>query len=136
MEVKFKSKTYECLDIRPGNSNDGANTLQLLIGNVEDINELKNEATNCSRIEIMDGDVVTQVFDDYVYFISISSANDMCEITVSQPSLVQQVAVLKQMVADQSETIIKQHEHLMALQTTQDDQDDAINYLLMGEEVL
>lgn len=129
MNIKFKSKTYDCLDVRQGNSNDGANTLQLLIGNVEDINELISEATGCSRIEILDGDVVTQVFDDYVNFISISNANGMCEVTMSQPSLVQQVANLKQIIADQAETIIKQHEHLMQLQTTQD---DAINFLLMG----
>lgn len=132
MQVKFKTKSYDCLDIRQGNSNDGANTLQIIVGNVEDINELKTEATDCARIEILDGDLVVQVFDDYINFISVSSSNDVCEVTVSQPSLVQQVNDLRQLVINQSEIIADQHEYIVQLQSSQDDQDDAINFLLMG----
>ena len=132
MQVKFKTKSYDCLDIRQGNSNDGANTLQIVVGNVEDINELKTEATDCARIEIMDGDSVIQVFDDYINFISVSSSNEVCEVTVSQPSLVQQVNDLRQLVINQSEIIAVQYEHIVQLQSSQDDQDDAINFLLMG----
>lgn len=140
MQAKFKTKTYDCLNVRQSNANDGANTLSLVLANIEDLEEVKAEATDCDHIEILDGETVTQTYDDYVNFRSIAQAEDQVEVVVNQPSLVKQVANLKatvqeqaaviegqaQTIAEQAATIANQAEMIAGLEASQADQDDQI----------
>lgn len=148
-EAKFKTKTYECVDVRSSYSSDGANELTLALTNVEDINELIEEATDCDHIEILEDGVVTQIFEDYIKFMSEAMAGDSVEISVCQPSLVQQVVTLKatvkaqaKVIADQEatikeqeQTINQQTEQIASLQESQEVQDGYIDYISMMTDV-
>lgn len=128
-EAKFKTKTYECVDVRSSYSSDGANELTLALTNVEDINELIEEATGCDHIEILEDGVVTQIFEDYIKFMSEAMAGDSVEVSVCQPSLVQQVVTLKATVKAQAQTIAEQEAIIAQLETSQANQDEDIEGL-------
>ena len=129
MQAKFKTKTYECFDVRQSNANDGANALTLVLTDVEDINELIEEATGCDLIEILNGGVVTQIYEDYIKFMSEAMAGDSVEVSVCQPSLVQQVLTLKATVKAQAQTIAEQEAIIAQLETSQAQQDEDIEGL-------
>ena len=155
MQAKFKTKTYDCLNVRQSNANDGANTLSLLLSGVESIDELKDEASGCERVEILEDGSVTQVYEDYTNYLALSEGEGTVDVTMAQPSLVKQVAELKKVAQEQAAVIREQNSKIEEqasiianqemtirelqitadeLNVTQADQDDAINYLLMGEE--
>jgi uncharacterized coiled-coil protein SlyX len=132
------------------NQNDGANRLTIILANVEDINEVKEEATDCHLIEILDGSTVIQSYEDYTNFQSISSdAEENVDVTVAQPSLVKQVENLKttvkaqaKVIADQDatikeqeQTINQQAEQIAELQESQEVQDGYIDYISMMTDV-
>ena len=150
MQAKFKTKTYDCLNTMQDNQNDGANRLTIILANVEDINEVKEEATDCHLIEILDGSTVIQSYEDYTNFQSISSdAEENVDVTVAQPSLVKQVENLKttvkaqaKVIADQEatikeqeQTINQQAEQIAELQESQEVQDGYIDYISMMTDV-
>ena len=132
MQAKLKTKTYDLVDngVRQSNQADGANVLALILENVEDMDELVQEATGCEKIEILDGSSVVMCFEDYINFRSISAANGQFEIVVQQDNSVQQIITLKATVKAQQETInaqaitIEEQEATIAeLQESQDAQD-------------
>ena len=138
MQAKLKTKTYDLVDngVRQSNASDGANVLGLVLTNVEDMNELIEEATGCQKVEILDGDTVVQTYEDYVNFQSVSATEDRVEVVMFQPSLVQQVANLKATVKEQertieaqAQTIAEQEATIVALQESQTEQDDSIEGL-------
>lgn len=150
MQAKFKTKTYDCLNTMQDNQNDGANRLTIVLANIEDINEVKEEATGCALIQILDGSTVIQSYEDYTNFQSISSdAEENVDVTVAQPSLVQQVENLKttvkaqaKVIADQEatikeqeQTINQQSEQIAKLQESQEMQDGYIDYISMMTDV-
>lgn len=150
MQAKFKTKTYDCLNTMQDNQNDGANRLTIILANVEDINEVKEEATGCALIQILDGEQVVQSYEDYTKYQSIfTDAEENVEVTVAQPSLVQQVENLKttvkaqaKVIADQEatikeqeQTINQQAEQIAELQESQEVQDGYIDYISMMTDV-
>lgn len=155
MQAKLKTKTYDCINVRQSNANDGANTLSLLLTGVESVDEVRDEATNCAVVEITDEGGVRQVYEDYINFQSVATEEDTVEVTMRQDNAIKQLATLKAVVKEQAETIAMQGQTISAqaaqiasqettiteqaarieeLDETQADQDDAINYLLMGGE--
>ena len=150
MQAKFKTKTYDCLNTMQDNQNDGANRLTIILANVEDINEVKEEATGCALIQILDGDQVIQSYEDYTNFQSISSdAEENVDVTVAQPSLVKQVENLKTTIKaqatviasqeatiqEQAQTIAEQANQIAELQESQEVQDGYIDYISMMTDV-
>ena len=145
MQVKFKAETYDCLSVRQSNSNDGANRLSLLLTNVESIDELREEVTDCEVIEVTDEGSV-QKYEGYVNYVGMNEAENTVEVYLQQDNTLTKLEKLTAKVAEQAETIaeqaetiaqqasvIKQQESEIALLSeTQAEQDDAINYLLMG----
>ena len=138
MQARLKTKTYDLVDngVRQSNASDGANVLGLVLTNVEDMNELIEEATGCQKVEILDGDTVVQTYEDYVNFQSVSATEDRVEVVMFQPSLVQQVANLKVTVKEQertieaqAQTIAEQEATILALQESQTEQDENIEGL-------
>ena len=138
MQAKLKTKTYDLVDngVRQSNASDGANVLGLVLTNVEDMNELIEEATGCAKVEILDGDTVVQTYEDYVNFQSVSATEDRVEVVMFQPSLVQQVATLKVTVKEQertieaqAQTIAEQEATILSLQESQTEQDESIEGL-------
>jgi hypothetical protein len=138
MQAKLKTKTYDLVDngVRQSNASDGANVLGLVLTNVEDMNELIEEATGCQKVEILDGETVVQTYEDYVNFQSVSATEDRVEVVMFQPSLVQQVANLKTTVKEQertieaqAQTIAEQEATIVALKDSQTEQDESIEGL-------
>lgn len=150
MQAKFKTKTYDCLNTMQDNQNDGANRLTIILANVEDINEVKEEATGCALIQILDGEQVVQSYEDYTKYQSLfTDAEGNVEVTVAQPSLVQQVVDLKatvkaqaKVIADQeatiqaqTQTIAEQTNQIAELKESQEMQDGYIDYISMMTDV-
>lgn len=150
MQAKFKTKTYDCLNTMQDNQNDGANRLTIILANVEDINEVKEEATGCALIQILDGEQVVQSYEDYTKYQSLfTDAEGNVEVTVAQPSLVQQVVDLKatvkaqaKVIADQeatiqaqTQTIAEQTNQIAELKESQEVQDGYIDYISMMTDV-
>ena len=130
MEVKLKTKTYDLAETeRQSNMADGANMLGLSLANVTDINEVIEEATDCEKVEIIDGGVTIRTYEDYTNFMSVSVANDIVDVVMYQPSLVKQVENLKVTVREQKEIIDAQAERIAELQDSQEVQDGDINDL-------
>ena len=130
MQVTFKTKTYDLASEPQGMPmNNGANLLKLIISGALSLDEIIEEATNCPKIEVKEDDQVLYVFDDYTIFQNITRSDDVIEVTVSQPSIVQQLINLKQLVKDQAETIRVQQEAILTLQQSQDNQDSNIEGL-------
>lgn len=135
MQVEFKTKKYDLADggIHHTYMSDGANILTIDVVNVESIDELITEATDCDKITVYDGESVDAVYEDYVNFQNIVTNGDYVEVTVSQPSMVQQVVLLKNKIAEQQEVINIQAAHIADLESSQKDQDDQITEI---QEVL
>lgn len=137
MQAKFKTKTYDCLNTMQDNQNDGANRLTIILANVEDINEVKEEAIGCALIQILDGEQVVQSYEDYTKYQSLfTDAEGNVEVTVAQPSLVQQVVDLKAtvkaqatVIAEQESTIQAQAQTIAELEASQAEQDENIEGL-------
>ena len=119
MIAKFKTKSYECENIRQSTGEDGANILSLLLSGVDSMDGLKEEATGCEQIEISEDGSVTQVFKGYVNYLGLTDGQDTVDVTVSQISLAEQIAVLKHQIA--------------VLNASQDEQDEEITEI---QEVL
>ena len=139
MQVKFKTKTYDCINVRQSNSNDGANRLALLLENVESIDELKDEATNCEKIEVTDGSDI-QSYEDYINYVGISEGEGTVEVNLQQDNTVKKLAKLTEVVAEQkavieaqAQTIARQSAIIDALETSQAEQDEQITEI---QEVL
>ena len=126
-QAKLKTKTYDCLDVRQANMNDGANQLNLILTNIDNVSEVIEEATDCDKIEILEDGTVTQIYEDYTTFVSESLVNDEVSIVVCQPSLVQQVANLKATVKAQADVIATQEATIAELEASQEQQDVDIN---------
>lgn len=129
MQAKLKTKTYDLIDngVRQSNQADGANVLGLLFTNVEDMDELEQEATNCSKITILDGDRVDSVYEDYTNFRSITKENDIVDIVVQQDNYVKQISTLKNTVASQASTIATQAAQIESIESSQAAQDTDIS---------
>lgn len=146
MQVKFKTKTYDCINIRQSNSNDGANRLALLLENVDSIDELKEEATGCERIEVTDESDI-QVYEDYINYVGISEGEGTVEVNLQQDNAIKKLEKLTAVVAEQTEiirqqadtishqaTIIEQQaQEIASLNETQTEQDEQITEI---QEVL
>ena len=136
MKAKLKTKEFDCLDPKHTYSNDGANILTLYFVNVESLDELKSEITDCNHIEVTYDDGSILNFDDYIYCVGSSDEGGIVSYVLQQPSLVQQVENQRVIINDLRAVINEQAQLIRELQGTQADQDDAINFLLMGEEDL
>jgi hypothetical protein len=136
MQAKLKTKTYDLIDngVRQSNQADGANVLALILTNVEDMDELVNEATDCEKIEILDGSSVVMCFEDYINFRSISAANGQFEIVVQQDNSVQQIITLKATVKAQQETIDTQGRTIEAQAATIEEQEATIAELQESQD--
>ena len=143
MNVKFKSKTYDCINVRQSNSNDGANRLALLLENVDSIDELKEEATGCEKIEVTDGSDI-QVYEDYINYIGVSEGEGTVEVNLQQDNAIKKlekltavVAEQKAVIAEQAQTIAEQRTRIDYLESTQAEQDEQITEIqeVLVEEV-
>lgn len=135
MQVKFNNIIYDCLEYFPGKSSDGIDTIQFIIPNIKDINNIRDEINNGSEIKIFENGECIQTLHDYINIISILLGIDsICDIILSKPFVKQQIESLNQIIKEQSNIIAKQREYIASLQDSQNDQDEAINFLLMGEE--
>lgn len=151
MQAKLKENLYTLTEggIRQQNQNDGANVLSLVLTDVEDLDTLRADATDCEEIAIMDGEVVKQTFEDYTKFRSLFEAEGETTVTVQQENLVKQVAVLRGRVADQAATIAEQAQtiaqqeqtiesqaaEIASLNNSQEAQDANIDYIAMMTDV-
>jgi len=146
MQVKLKTKTFDLVDggVRQTNKSDGANVLGLVITNVESLDEVVAEATDCEKVEVIDNGIVVQTYEDYKNFQSISQNEDIVEITMFQPNTLQKLAELQALVAEQAgiieaqaETIGQQEEAIKNLQDSQGLQDTEITEIqeVLVEEV-
>ena len=138
MKAKFKTKSYDLVPggVRQTNKNDGANELGLVLENVESLDELIEEATDCTRVEILDEETVVQVYEDYTNFMSISKYGEQVEVRMYQPNSIQKIADLQALVAEQADTIAAQNEKIAEqdntiadLEASQVDQDTSIEEL-------
>lgn len=163
MQVKFKTETYDCLSVRQSNSNDGANRLSLLLTNVESIDELRKEVTDCEVIEVTDESSV-QIYNGYINYVGMSEGENNVEVYLQQDNTLTKLEKLTETVAQQATIIenqaktiaeqgslISEQANIIATQgsyieqlqgetanlnETQAEQDDAINFLLMNDEVV
>ena len=139
MKAKFKTKSYDLIPggVRQTNRNDGANELGLVLENGESLDELIEEATGCTRVEIIeDEETVIQVYEDYTNFMSVSKYGEQVEVRMYQPNSVQKIAALQALVAEQADTIAAQNEKIAEqdntiadLEASQVDQDTNIEEL-------
>ena len=152
MQAKFKTTLYDLTEdgIKQTNQPDGSNVLSLTLLNVTDTTALLSEAEGAEDIQILNGSEVTQEYLDYTTLrgLSVDSEAGTVTVTVRQESLVKQVAVLRERnralaeknaalehrVSEQAETIEVQRAMIAELEDSQETQNEAIDYLLMGSE--
>lgn len=152
MQVKFKTTLYDLTDdgVKQTNQPDGSNVLSLTLLNVTDTTALLSEAEGAEDIQILNGSEIAQEYLDYTTLrgLSVDSEAGTVTVTVRQESLVKQVAVLRERnralaeknatlenrVSEQAETIEAQRAMIAELEDSQETQNEAIDYLLMGGE--
>lgn len=128
MQAKLKTNLYDLAPngVRQNNANDGANILGLILLNVESIDTLQSDATDCEKVEILDNGAVVQTYEDYTNFMSISADGETTEVMMCQPSLVKQVANLKAVIRQQEQVIAEQSVVIHKLTVSQKTQDEEI----------
>lgn len=128
---------------------DGANNLTLDLINVSDLDALREDATDCEEIVIIDDGAEIGCYYDYVHFRGLAVEETEVHVSLQQDSIVRQVEKLRQTVADQSEIIASQEATIEAqaatieaqeaeiafLTDTNDMQDANIDYIAMMTDV-